>query len=166
MVSSWTAQGRPTSTQIRNGYVTLSCSPNKIDFHANSRRKGIRGRCWRSVSFELYPLLHPVHPPVRLQVGVGLCALHPLDRRLWRFCKRTFLLQYLPYQTLTKRLTDIPKMYIHEHPEGNNDIRRMKHAVWVDLVNMLLWLVIAVSALAYWFKHRHTRSQFTSRAIV
>ncbi|KHE81526.1 hypothetical protein GE21DRAFT_1289551 [Neurospora crassa] len=57
-------------------------------------------------------------------------------------------------------------MYIHEKPEGNNDIRRMKHAVWVDLVNMLLWLVIAVSALAYWFKHRETRSLFTSRAIV
>ena len=73
-----------------------------------------------------------------------------------------------PHQTSNtiERLTDNLQMYIHENPEGNGDIRRMKHAVWVDLVNMLLWLVIAVSALAYWLKHRETRSRFTSRAIV
>lgn len=42
----------------------------------------------------------------------------------------------------------------------------MKNAVWVDLINMLLWLVSAVSVGIYWLKHRHNRSQFTGRATI
>ncbi|KAI9892382.1 MAG: hypothetical protein M1814_001584 [Vezdaea aestivalis] len=36
------------------------------------------------------------------------------------------------------------KMYIPEDAEGNAGITRMKHAVWVDLANMLMWLVTAI----------------------
>jgi len=36
------------------------------------------------------------------------------------------------------------KMYIHEDAEGNGGVQRMKNAVWVDLVNVFLWLISAV----------------------
>ncbi|PHH87033.1 hypothetical protein CDD83_9404 [Cordyceps sp. RAO-2017] len=57
-------------------------------------------------------------------------------------------------------------MYIRERDEGDSDIKRMKSAVWVDLVNALLWLISSLAALGYWWKHRDTRSQFTGRAHV
>ncbi|KAI1370735.1 hypothetical protein F4677DRAFT_437663 [Hypoxylon crocopeplum] len=55
-------------------------------------------------------------------------------------------------------------MYIHEDPEGNGDIQRMKNAVWVDLANALLWLIGFVASAAYWWTHRDRRSRFTGRA--
>ncbi|KAI9684110.1 MAG: hypothetical protein M1829_003380 [Trizodia sp. TS-e1964] len=58
------------------------------------------------------------------------------------------------------------KMYIHEDPEGDSGIQRMKNAVWVDLVNMLLWLITACLSAALFFKYRHTRSLHTGRANV
>lgn len=57
-------------------------------------------------------------------------------------------------------------MYIHEDPEGDDAIKRVKTAVWVDLVNALLWLIAALASFGYWWKHRDTRSLFTSRAHV
>lgn len=42
----------------------------------------------------------------------------------------------------------------------------MKNAVWVDLINMLLWLGSSIAVGIYWFKHRHNRSQFTGRATI
>ncbi|GJN72291.1 membrane-associating domain-containing protein [Purpureocillium lilacinum] len=57
-------------------------------------------------------------------------------------------------------------LYIKEDPEGDGGIKRMKSAVWVDLVSALLWLISAVSVFGYWWKHRDTRSQFTGRAHV
>ncbi|OTB07333.1 hypothetical protein M426DRAFT_249242 [Hypoxylon sp. CI-4A] len=55
-------------------------------------------------------------------------------------------------------------MYIHEEPEGNSDIQRMKNTVWIDLVNALLWLIGFIASAAYWFTHRERRSRFTGRA--
>ncbi|KAI1761995.1 hypothetical protein GGR53DRAFT_446771 [Hypoxylon sp. FL1150] len=55
-------------------------------------------------------------------------------------------------------------MYIHEDPEGNSDIQRMKNAVWVDLANALLWLIGFVASGAYWWTHRERVSRFTGRA--
>ncbi|KAI1452589.1 hypothetical protein F4805DRAFT_446764 [Annulohypoxylon moriforme] len=55
-------------------------------------------------------------------------------------------------------------MYIHEDPEGNSGIKRMKNAVWVDLANALLWLIGFVASAAYWWTHRDRRSRFTGRA--
>ncbi|KAI3327155.1 hypothetical protein HD806DRAFT_486182 [Xylariaceae sp. AK1471] len=55
-------------------------------------------------------------------------------------------------------------MYIHEDPEGNSDIQRMKNAVWVDLANALLWLIGTITGAAYWWFHRERRTRFTGRA--
>jgi len=57
-------------------------------------------------------------------------------------------------------------MYIKENPEGNNGIKRMKNAVWVDLVNALLWLISAIGMFFFWLKHTGRRSTFTGRATV
>jgi len=57
-------------------------------------------------------------------------------------------------------------MYIKEHAEGDSGVQRMKNAVWVDLVNALLWLISAVGMVMFWFKHRNNRSRWTGRAQV
>jgi len=43
---------------------------------------------------------------------------------------------------------------------------RMKNAVWVDLVNMLLWLVTAVMGVVVFFMMRSGRTLFTGRGKV
>ncbi|PSR94015.1 hypothetical protein BD289DRAFT_364082 [Coniella lustricola] len=58
------------------------------------------------------------------------------------------------------------KMYIHENPEGDSGIQRMKNAVWVDLVCALLWLILAVASFGYWWGHRERHTRFTGRARV
>lgn len=58
-------------------------------------------------------------------------------------------------------------MYIKDHPtpeQGGQ--RRMKNAVWVDLANMLLWLITFVYGLVIWIRRRQTRSMHTGRAVV
>jgi len=57
-------------------------------------------------------------------------------------------------------------MYIHANPEGDSGIQRMKNAVWVDLINALLWLASAVGMLAFFVKGMSPRSRFTGRAAV
>ena len=57
-------------------------------------------------------------------------------------------------------------MYIKERPEGDKGVERMKNAVWVDLVNALLWLFSAVGMLVFWWRSRGTRSRWTGRATV
>ena len=58
------------------------------------------------------------------------------------------------------------KLFIHENPEGNGDIQRMKNAVWIDLTNALLWLISAIAHFCYWWTHRERVSRFTGRAKV
>lgn len=57
-------------------------------------------------------------------------------------------------------------MYIHEDPEGDAGVQRMKNTVWLDLVNALLWLITFLGALGYWLQHRERHSRFTGRAKV
>jgi len=57
-------------------------------------------------------------------------------------------------------------MYIKENAEGDAGVQRMKNAVWVDLVNMLLWLISTIIMAGYWWKNRNSRTQFTGRAHV
>ncbi|PMD19988.1 hypothetical protein NA56DRAFT_646861 [Hyaloscypha hepaticicola] len=57
-------------------------------------------------------------------------------------------------------------MYIKTRAEGDAGIQRMKNAVWVDLVNALLWLISAVGMLLFWVRHRNNRSRWTGRAQV
>ncbi|KAI9844164.1 MAG: hypothetical protein M1837_005764 [Sclerophora amabilis] len=56
------------------------------------------------------------------------------------------------------------KMFIEEDPEGDGGIQRMKNAVWVDLVNMVLWFITAVYG-GFTFSRRR-RTQFSPRATV
>ena len=58
------------------------------------------------------------------------------------------------------------KMFIHEKPEGNSGIKRMKNAVWIDLINMLLWFFTAIFAAVWFFFLRGGRSLHTGRATV
>lgn len=58
------------------------------------------------------------------------------------------------------------KMYIHEHAEGDHGVQRMKNAVWVDLVNALLWLISAVGMAVFWVQSRNGRTRWTGRATV
>ncbi|KAI5463973.1 hypothetical protein BGZ63DRAFT_411835 [Mariannaea sp. PMI_226] len=58
------------------------------------------------------------------------------------------------------------KLFIGEDPEGVSGVQRMKNAVWVDLTSALLWLLATVAAFGYWWKHRESRTRFTSRAHV
>ncbi|KAK3298131.1 uncharacterized protein B0H64DRAFT_65547 [Chaetomium fimeti] len=60
----------------------------------------------------------------------------------------------------------VGKMYIHEDPEGNGDLQRMKNAVWVVLASAILWLIGVLAHFIYWWGHRERRSRFTSRAKV
>ncbi|MCJ1474020.1 hypothetical protein MMC13_002678 [Lambiella insularis] len=57
-------------------------------------------------------------------------------------------------------------MFIKENAEGNAGITRMKNAVWVDLANMLLWLISASFGLFMFFKNRNNKSLYTGRANV
>lgn len=51
------------------------------------------------------------------------------------------------------------KMYISEDAEGNKGITRMKHAVWIDLVNLLLWIASAVyGGVMFWKSRKGSRS--------
>jgi hypothetical protein len=60
------------------------------------------------------------------------------------------------------------KIYIPAHPTPKQGGQiRMKHAVWIDLINMLLWLVTALYATAIWFRARGgNRTLHTGRAQV
>ena len=58
------------------------------------------------------------------------------------------------------------KLFIKENPEGDGGITRMKHAVWVDLVNALLWLFTAIYGGLMFWKHHTGRSLHTGRATV
>lgn len=56
------------------------------------------------------------------------------------------------------------KMYIHEDPENNHQIEQMRDAVWLDLVNWILWLISAFVEFFYFWKYRNQRTKLTGRA--
>lgn len=57
-------------------------------------------------------------------------------------------------------------MYIKENAEGNGGIMRMKNAVWIDLINMLLWFVSGiVGALGFWRWRRGGKTAHTGSTI-
>lgn len=60
------------------------------------------------------------------------------------------------------------KMYIGEDPEGNKGIIRMKNAVWIILVNMLLWIGTAIyGGVVFWKakKAGNTTPSFTPSVV-
>jgi len=57
-------------------------------------------------------------------------------------------------------------MYIHEKAEMDSGVQRMKNAVWVDLVCLILWFITSVlGAIGFW-KGKSHRSLHTGRARV
>ena len=58
-------------------------------------------------------------------------------------------------------------IYIPSHPTPKQSGQiRMKHAVWVDLVNMLLWLVTAIYSTVIFVRGRNSRTLHTGRGKV
>ena len=58
-------------------------------------------------------------------------------------------------------------LYLHENPEGDGGVQRMKNAMWIDLVNMLLWFITGVGGVVAFFSAgglRGGKSKFTGRA--
>ncbi len=51
----------------------------------------------------------------------------------------------------------------HPTPKQSGQIR-MKHAVWVDLVGLLLWFITAVYSTIIWWKDRRGTTLHTGRA--
>jgi hypothetical protein len=59
------------------------------------------------------------------------------------------------------------KIFIPAHPTPKQSGQiRMKHAVWVDLTNMLLWFITAIYATIIFFRNRQGRTLHTGRAKV
>ena len=58
------------------------------------------------------------------------------------------------------------KIFLNADPKGDGAIQAMKNAVWVDLVNMLLWFISACYGAVMFFTHREGRSLHTGRATV
>lgn len=60
-------------------------------------------------------------------------------------------------------------IFIRAEPQplgGARHLQREKNAVWVDLVNMLLWFVTAVYGAVLFFMYRRARTLHTGRAAV
>jgi H+/Cl- antiporter ClcA len=55
-------------------------------------------------------------------------------------------------------------MYIHEKAEMDSGVQRMKNAVWVDLVCLLLWFITSIIGVVGFFRGRNNRSLHTGRA--
>lgn len=58
------------------------------------------------------------------------------------------------------------KLYIKQNAHHDSSVQNMKNAVWVDLTNMLLWLLSAAYGAVLFFRHRSHKSLFTGRADV
>ncbi|KAF3903549.1 hypothetical protein AA313_de0201988 [Arthrobotrys entomopaga] len=54
-------------------------------------------------------------------------------------------------------------LYMHEDPEGNHDIEQMRDAMWLDLVNWILWLISALVGFWYFWRYRHQKTMLTGR---
>ena len=52
------------------------------------------------------------------------------------------------------------------NPNGDHNVSRLKNAVWIDLINMLLWFVTAIFGAVLFWRNRTARSTFTGRATV
>lgn len=60
------------------------------------------------------------------------------------------------------------KLYIPADPTPKQSGQiRMKHAVWVDLTNMLLWFITFLTGIFLWWRTRgDRRTLHTGRAVV
>ena len=56
------------------------------------------------------------------------------------------------------------QLYITKNAHDNLSVQQMKNAVWVDLINMLLWLLSAACGVVLFFRYRRHKSLYTGRA--
>lgn len=57
-------------------------------------------------------------------------------------------------------------MYIHANAQMDSGVQRMKNAVWIDLICLLLWFITGVlGAIGFW-RGKNNRSLHTGRARV
>jgi len=57
-------------------------------------------------------------------------------------------------------------MYIHENPEMNSGVHRMKNAVWIDLICLLLWFITSIMGAIGFVTGRKNRTLHTGRAVI
>lgn len=106
--------------------------------------------------------LHDPQDPKLFRVWMGSCAIvsrFPCDSETLRLTGVVSILWAAVFGVFGK-------MYIHENPEGNRGVGRMKNAVWIDLINMLLWFFTSIFAAVWFFFLRGRRSLHTGRATV
>lgn len=59
------------------------------------------------------------------------------------------------------------RIYIPANPTPHQDGQiRMKNAVWIDLVNMILWFITATYSTLIWLKGGRRKTLHTGRADV
>jgi hypothetical protein len=74
-----------------------------------------------------------------------------------------FLFDFLAFLLYLVAFGIFGKMYINEDPEGDKGIIRMKHAVWILLVNLLLWFITASYGAIIFVKERKAHTPHTGR---
>jgi len=99
-------------------------------------------------------------------VSGAIALIYMIPRTPWRYLFPADLLAFVSYVAL---FGVFGSKYINEDPEnvGHGDgpkIQRMKNAVWIDLTNMLLWLVTSAWGVFSFFRIRHSRTLHTGRA--
>ena len=104
------------------------------------------------------------------EVVAGLSAVTvlvyciPVVLRLQRFWAAWDLVLFILWASV---LGVFGSIYIGAKPSPQQGgQRRMKNAVWVDLTNMLLWLVTTAYGIIIWLRASNTRTLHTGRAKV
>jgi H+/Cl- antiporter ClcA len=57
-------------------------------------------------------------------------------------------------------------MYIHENAEMDSGVQRMKNAVWIDLICLLLWFITSIMGAIGFVRGRNNRTLHTGRAVI
>jgi H+/Cl- antiporter ClcA len=57
-------------------------------------------------------------------------------------------------------------MYIHENAEMDSGVQRMKNAVWIDLICLLLWLITSIMGAIGFVRGKNNRTLHTGRAVI
>lgn len=119
----------------------------------------------RSLRLDRPASLHPILPPIRIHLGMEHSSFHIVDCSIWCLWKRMYCISYAKVENYEADITG-KQIFIKENAEGDADIQRMKNAVWVVLVNALLWLTSSLAGFVYWWTHKERTSRFTGRAKV
>jgi H+/Cl- antiporter ClcA len=57
-------------------------------------------------------------------------------------------------------------MYIHAKAEMDSGVQRMKNAVWIDLICLLLWFITSIMGAIGFMRGRKDRTLHTGRAVI